>query len=81
MNKALRLHGVISGWVLFHERLHRTIKQVTMYPPSATPEAQQQRCDDLRWDFNTVWPHQTLGQAPPTQVLCALISAVYRTTL
>ncbi len=48
-----------------HERMHRTLKQATMRPPAATPAAQQQRCDAFRLDYNTVRPHQALGQVPP----------------
>jgi transposase InsO family protein len=47
-----------------HEGMHRTLKQATMRPPDATAAAKQQRCDDFRWDFNTVRPHQALGQVP-----------------
>ena len=48
-----------------HERMHRTLKQSTMSPPAATPADQQQRCDDFRLSYNTVRPHQALGQVPP----------------
>jgi hypothetical protein len=48
-----------------HERMHRTLKQSTMSPPAATPKAQQQRCDEFRLDYNTVRPHEALGQVPP----------------
>lgn len=48
-----------------HERMHRTLKQDTMRPPAANAAAQQRRCDDFRITFNTVRPHQALGQVPP----------------
>lgn len=48
-----------------HERMHRTLKQATMRPPAATPVAQQERCDAFRIEYNTVRPHQALGQIPP----------------
>ena len=48
-----------------HERMHRTLKQATMRPPAATPAAQQQRCDAFRLDYNTLRPHQALGQLQP----------------
>ena len=48
-----------------HERLHRTLKQETMQPPAANPAAQQQRYDAFRPIYNTVRPHQALGQVPP----------------
>jgi hypothetical protein len=51
-----------------HERMHRTLKQATMRPPAATPAAQQHRCDAFRLDYNTVRPHQALGQVPPATV-------------
>jgi transposase InsO family protein len=48
-----------------HERLHRTLKQETMRPPAANPAAQQQRYDTFRRIYNTLRPHQALGQVPP----------------
>jgi len=48
-----------------HERMHRTLKQEVMHPPAATPSAQQQRCDNFRMVFNTLRPHEALGQVPP----------------
>ena len=51
-----------------HERMHRTLKGATMRPPAATPAAQQQRCDAFRLDYNTVRPHQALGQVAPATV-------------
>ena len=48
-----------------HERMHRTLKQDTMCPPAATPEAQQQRCDEFRVMYNVERPHEALGQVPP----------------
>lgn len=48
-----------------HERMHGTLKQATMRPPAATPLAQQERCDAFRSEYNTIRPHQALGQVPP----------------
>lgn len=48
-----------------HERMHRTLKQATMRPPAATPAAQQERCDTFLIEYNTLRPHQALGQVPP----------------
>lgn len=48
-----------------HERMHRTLKQATMRPPAATPAAQQERCDEFRITYNTLRPHQALGQVQP----------------
>ena len=51
-----------------HERFHLTLKQETMSPPAATPQAQQQRCDSFRLIYNTVRPHEALGQVPPASL-------------
>ena len=51
-----------------HERLHRTLKQETMSPPAPNSEAQQQSCDKFRVEYNTLRPHQALGQIPPAAV-------------
>ncbi len=51
-----------------HERMHRTLKQEAMHPPAANPEAQQERCHCFRSDYNTVRPHQALGQVPPASL-------------
>jgi len=48
-----------------HERMHGTLKNETSRPPAATPEEQQARFDRFRHDFNTVRPHEALGQVPP----------------
>jgi putative transposase len=54
-----------------HERFHLTLQQETATPPAATPGAQQRRFDRLRSEFNTVRPHEALGQRPPAQVYVA----------
>jgi len=51
-----------------HERMHRTLKQEVMNPPSATPQAQQEQCNDFLSVYNTVRPHEALGQAPPASL-------------
>lgn len=48
-----------------HERIHRTLKHEVMHPPAATPQAQQEACNGFLRDYNTVRPHQALGQVPP----------------
>ena len=48
-----------------HERMHRTLKQETSAPAAATPRAQQARFDRFREAYNTVRPHEALGQEPP----------------
>ncbi len=51
-----------------HERFHETLKAETLRPPSATPEAQQDRFTTFRAEYNTVRPHQALGQVPPARL-------------
>jgi len=48
-----------------HERMHRTLKAATAAPPASDPQAQQQRFDQFRGEFNQRRPHQALGQTPP----------------
>jgi transposase InsO family protein len=48
-----------------HERMHRTLKDDTSKPPSATPAEQQLRFDTFRRDFNEVRPHEALDQETP----------------
>jgi hypothetical protein len=51
-----------------HERMHRTLKQSTMSPPAANGTAQQRRCHDFRLEYNTLRPHEALGQVPPASL-------------
>jgi transposase InsO family protein len=51
-----------------HERFHLTLQQDTTTPPAATPAQQQQRFDRMRNEFNTVRPHEALGQQPPERL-------------
>lgn len=48
-----------------HERLHRTLKHEAMKPPAATAKEQQERCDSFLSIYNSVRPHEALGQVPP----------------
>jgi putative transposase len=51
-----------------HERMHRTLKEATMQPPSATLR-QQQRCMEMfRREFNEQRPHEALGQRVPASL-------------
>lgn len=50
-----------------HERFHLTLQQETTRPPAATPDQQQRRFDRMRREFNTVRPHEALGQQPPAR--------------
>jgi transposase InsO family protein len=54
-----------------HERFHLTLQHETTTPPAATPAQQQRRFDRLRAEFNTVRPHEALGQRPPARVYVA----------
>ncbi len=48
-----------------HERMHRTLKRETAWPPAATLAAQQRRFTRFRDEFNHLRPHEALGQTPP----------------
>jgi len=50
-----------------HERFHLTLQQETTTPPAATPGQQQRRFDRMRREFNTLRPHEALGQTPPAR--------------
>ena len=50
-----------------HERMHKTLKQHTARPPSATMEEQQRAFDRFRRDYNDERPHEALGQTPPAK--------------
>jgi putative transposase len=50
-----------------HERFHLTLQEETTTPPATTPQAQQRRFDRMRRQFNTVRPHEALGQQPPAR--------------
>jgi putative transposase len=48
-----------------HERMHRELKRETTRPAAATARAQQRRFDAFRRRYNTVRPHEALGDQPP----------------
>jgi len=54
-----------------HERMHRTLKKHTTRPPEATFPAQQLRFDRFRDTFNTIRPHQALGDDVPANRFAA----------
>ncbi len=54
-----------------HERMHRTLGEDTARPPAATLAKQQARFDAWRQDFNTIRPHEALGQCCPASVYTA----------
>jgi hypothetical protein len=48
-----------------HERMHRTLKRETTRPPEASTDAQQNRFDVFRHEFNHERPHEALDQETP----------------
>lgn len=48
-----------------HERMHRTLQAETASPPAANRQAQQTAFDRFQTEYNTVRPHEALGQRPP----------------
>lgn len=54
-----------------HERFHLTLQQETTTPPAGTAAQQQRRFDRMREEFNTVRPHEALGQRPPVHLYTA----------
>jgi putative transposase len=48
------------------ERFHRTLLEA-MRPPAADRDAQAQRFEAFRHDYNNERPHQALGQTPPAR--------------
>jgi transposase InsO family protein len=51
-----------------HERMHRTLGEDAMRPPSHTLAQQQRRFDLFRHVYNEERPHEALGQQPPASV-------------
>jgi len=50
-----------------HERMHRTLGEDVARPPAATVAEQQVDFDAWREDFNTIRPHEALGQRCPAE--------------
>lgn len=50
-----------------HERMHRTLKEETLYPVSRNMKEQQKRFDWFRFDYNHYRPHESLNQEPPAK--------------
>ena len=50
-----------------HERMHRTLGEDVARPAAATVVQQQIDFDVWRQDFNTIRPHEALGQRCPTE--------------
>jgi putative transposase len=51
-----------------HERMHRTLKQGTTFPPAASLRAQQRKFDGFRQEFNEERPHEALSMKRPAEV-------------
>ena len=51
-----------------HEQMHRVMKAETTRPPSRNRRAQQRRTDRWVYIYNTIRPHEALGQKPPAEV-------------
>jgi hypothetical protein len=49
-----------------HERMHKTLKAEATRPPSASLRDQQTRFDRFRREYNSVRPHEALGQREPS---------------
>lgn len=49
-----------------HERMHKTLKEQTANPPSATMEDQQRAFDRFRADYNDHRPHEALAMQTPS---------------
>jgi putative transposase len=54
-----------------HERMHRTLEQEVASAPSPNSRLQQRAFDRFRLEFNTVRPHEALGQRPPADFYVA----------
>ena len=48
-----------------HERMHLTLKRECTRPPQRTRRQQQRRFDTWRQEYNTLRPHEALGDATP----------------
>lgn len=48
-----------------HERMHKTLKQETAFPPAGDMGAQQVKFDRFRSEFDFERPHETLGGQTP----------------
>ena len=51
-----------------HERMHRTLKAETTWPPAKTLWGQQRRFDRWREAYNHERPHEALGLRPPADL-------------
>ncbi len=51
-----------------HERMHRTLKKETAFPPAPTARLQQQEFDAFRQRYNNERPHESLEQKTPASI-------------
>jgi len=51
-----------------HERMHRSLKEATAYPPQKCLKAQQQIFNGYKDVYNNVRPHEALGQKRPAEL-------------
>ncbi|MGH7602366.1 MAG: integrase core domain-containing protein [Gemmatimonadaceae bacterium] len=51
-----------------HERMHKTLKAEATRPASASLRAQQARFDRFRREYNSLRPHEALGQREPASL-------------
>jgi len=51
-----------------HERMHRTLKKATTFPPADDMKAQQKRFNYFVSEFNFQRPHQAIGMVPPADI-------------
>ena len=54
-----------------HERMHRTLKEDAMNPPTGSLRAQQSRFDRFRYVFNNERPHEALEMKCPAELYTA----------
>jgi transposase InsO family protein len=48
-----------------HERMHRTLKLETAHPPRWSITLQQRAFDEFKTEYNSIRPHEALGQRTP----------------
>ena len=51
-----------------HERMHRTLKAEACRPPKGSFKAQNRHFEDFTKTYNTIRPHEALGQIPPADI-------------
>lgn len=49
-----------------HERMHKTLKEATTWPPGRNITHQQELFDSFLWEYNNERPHEGLGQQTPS---------------